>query len=327
MNFSLTGLKQTFANSFSGYLDYFIHQVQNPAWDNPIYIILFIYFLTFSLEVILPKKEKFPLTERKGFKLDLMYLVFIDFVLSAIGFYAVTATFEYVFLGAMGKFGITAPIVNIDVLPVVAQFILFFIIVDFVQFAGHYFMHRSNFFWEFHKIHHAQEHLGFASTRHFHWMEYLVLKPALWIPFGLLGYSAKYYVVFYLWIGYFFVFLSHCNIKFNWGVFKYIFINPDTHYWHHAKNVPNRYGVNFASVLNIWDFIFGTFYLPKDARLKPKLGVDDQREIPETFWGQMIHPFKQVMKKRKNSTEATNVILEPAFINEKRNLKRIGKRK
>jgi sterol desaturase/sphingolipid hydroxylase (fatty acid hydroxylase superfamily) len=298
MDFSFSIIKQTFVDSSSAYWDYFIYQLQHPAWDNPFYIILCIYLLTFSIEVIFPKKENYPLIGRKGFKLDLLYLVFIDFVISAIGFYAITSVVEYLFLAAMGKVGLSVPIVNLDVLPVIVQFIIFFIVADFVQFFGHYMMHRSDFFWEFHKIHHAQEQLGFASTRHFHWMEYLVLKPLLWIPFGLLGYSAKYYVIFYLWIGYFFVFLSHCNVKINWGILKYIFITPDTHYWHHSRNVPKRYGVNFASVLNVWDWLFGTFYLPKDEKLKPHLGVHDQKEIPDTFMGQMIYPFKKTFGKK-----------------------------
>ncbi len=296
MGFTIEEIKETFTSNFNNYLDSFFFLLKNPAWDNPFYIILCIYFITFSLEVILPKKEKYPLIERKGFKLDLIYLFFIDFVVMAIGFYAMVSVVEKLFLDSLHIIGISTPLFNVDTLPVFIQFVIFFILVDFVQFLGHYLLHRIDFLWEFHKIHHAQEHLGFASTRHFHWFEYLVFKPLLYIPFGLLGYGVKYYVAYYLWIGLFFTFLSHCNIKINWGFMNYIVINPDTHFWHHSKNTPGRFGVNFASVLNIWDLLFGTFYLPKDK--KPQLGVHDIKEIPLGFFGQMIYPFKSLIRKK-----------------------------
>jgi sterol desaturase/sphingolipid hydroxylase (fatty acid hydroxylase superfamily) len=299
MDISFATVKESFSQNFNLYLEYFFHMIKTPSFTNPFYALLTIYILTFLLEAILPKKENYPLTGRKGFKLDLMYIVFIDFMLAAIGFYAVTSVIEYIFVALMAKAGITLPLLDVNVMPIALQFLFFLLVVDFVQFLGHFILHRFDFLWEFHKIHHAQEQLGFASTRHFHWFEYVVFKPLLYIPFGLLGYGAKEYVIYYLWFGYFFTFFSHCNVKVNWGFFNYVFINPDTHYWHHSKNSPGRFGVNFASVLPIWDLLFGTFYLPKDQKLKPQLGVHGQKEMPETFIGQMIYPFKAVLKPKK----------------------------
>jgi sterol desaturase/sphingolipid hydroxylase (fatty acid hydroxylase superfamily) len=303
MEFSISSIKEVFTSNFVKYLEYFFHMLKNPSFTNPFYIILTIYFLTFMLEVLLPKKENYPLLKRKGFKVDLMYLVFIDFVFSAVGFYAITSVIEFLFVSGMGKAGIAFPLIDVNALPFIGQILIFLILVDFVQFLGHYLLHRIDFLWEFHKMHHAQEQLGFASTRHFHWFEYIVFKPLLYIPFGFLGFGAQQYVIYYLWFGYFFTFFSHCNVKLNWGFLSYIFINPDTHYWHHSKNSPGRFGVNFASVLPVWDVIFGTFYLPKNNNLKPELGVHDQKEMPRTFFGQMLHPFKTILRQNKISAK------------------------
>lgn len=299
MDFSFYAIKETFLSSFNAYQEYFFFMLKNPSFKNPFYIILSVYLLTFLLEVFLPKKENYPLLKRKGFKTDLIYLVFIDFGLSVIGFYAITKVVEYLFVSLIGYFGFTLPLVDVTSIPFFFQILLFLILVDFVQFIAHYLLHRFDFLWKFHKIHHAQEQLGFASTRHFHWFEYVVFKPLLFIPFSMLGYGAQEYVIYYLWFGYFFAFLSHCNIKVNWGILNYILINPDTHYWHHAKNTPGRFGVNFASVFNFWDLMFNTFYLPKNHKEKPQLGVHEQKEIPGNFLGQMAHPFKSVIKASK----------------------------
>jgi len=176
---------------------------------------------------------------------------------------------------------------------------VFFVVIDFLQWGAHFVLHRSNFLWQFHKIHHAQEQLGFASTRHFHFGEYLVLKPAFWIPFALCGFKTADYVIWYVWIAYMLTFLSHCNIRINWGFLKYIFITPETHFWHHSRNIPGKYGVNYASSLAVWDLLFGFFYNPKDK--EPVLGIPDN-DVPESFWGQMAYPFKAIFK-LKNSPE------------------------
>ncbi|HTL80651.1 MAG TPA: sterol desaturase family protein, partial [Bacteroidia bacterium] len=227
----------------------------------------------------------------------------IDFLFQVIGFLALTFTVEFIFTNWMKNMGVSIPLVHVGKLPLLAQFLIFFIIMDFCQFFAHFLLHRIDFFWKFHKIHHAQETLGFASTRHFHIMEYLVLRPFGWIPMGLIGYNEHSYIIctaLYMWIAYFLVFFSHCNVKINFGILNKIIITPNTHYWHHAKNIPRKYGVNYASVLVIWDFLFRSFYLPEDPKLQPILGVPDN-DVPKGFFGQLIYPFKTLFTKKKDA--------------------------
>jgi len=176
------------------------------------------------------------------------------------------------------------------------QILVLFIIQDLFEYFAHYLLHRIDFLWKFHKIHHAQEQLGAASTRHFHFMEYFVFKPILYIPFSIIGFQADQYVMFVLVIGTFSSFFTHSNIGINFGFFNYIINNPTTHFWHHAKNYPEkfRYGVNYASVLNIWDVLFKSYYNPKNEKII--LGVNDKK-VPKGFVGQMIYPFKEVSLK------------------------------
>lgn len=295
----LFSISEVFKSNFNYYQEYFVHQIQNPSWDNPFYIIPTICVLTFLLELILPKKLEYKPLTRKGFTLDLFYVIFFDYLILLFGFFAFAATTEYIFKEFLGLLGVTEYILfDIKKLPFIFQFLIVFLLLDFLQWFGHFLLHRIDFLWQFHKIHHAQEELGFASTRHFHWVEYFVFKPLLFLPFMFMNFSVSEFVALYLWIGYGFTFFSHCNIRVNWNWLNYILITPETHYWHHAKTLPNRYGVNFASTTTLWDHIFGFFYLPKDKG-QPILGVDDQEIIPKTFFGQMIHPFKVVFSKSK----------------------------
>lgn len=299
-------IAEVFVSSFETYKVYFSYMLHHPSWDNPFYIIPAICLLTFLLEAYLPKKMNYGLTTRKGFYLDLFYVIFFDYLILLIGFYAFTSSAEFLFKELLGLFGISNYIIwDINQVAFIFQFLIVFFLLDFLQFFGHYLLHRFDVLWKFHKIHHAQEELGFASTRHFHWVEYFIFKPLLFIPFMTLNFSVSEFIAIYLWIGYGFTFFSHCNVRVNWKWLNYILITPETHFWHHAKNLPSnhRYGVNFASTTTIWDHLFGFFYLPNDKKLVPVLGVEDQKLMPKTFIGQMLHPFQEFFKKKKNNSK------------------------
>lgn len=292
---------ESVSHGFDEYLNYFSYSFQNPDVHNPLIYLFVVYIVAFIAEIAAPKQLNYTVTGRKGFVTDLLYLLFIDFTIQIIGFYAICSGIEFLMKKLFGSMGMSLPLIDLhNSLPPALRFIVFFFIIDFLQWFAHFVMHRSNFLWQFHKIHHAQEQLGFASTRHFHFGEYLVLKPAFWIPFALCGFQAESYVVWYVWIAYMLTFLSHCNIKINWGPIKYIFITPETHYWHHSRNIPGRYGNNYASSLVVWDLLFGFFYNPKDK--SPMLGIPDN-DVPPTFLGQMAYPFRSLFRMKSSPAQ------------------------
>jgi sterol desaturase/sphingolipid hydroxylase (fatty acid hydroxylase superfamily) len=120
-----------------------------------------------------------------------------------------------------------------------------------------------------------------------------IFKPIIYIPFAMIGYSVADYFLFQITVQNVWGFFTHANIKVKWGFLNYIINTPETHAWHHAKNIPRRTGVNYASILNIWDLMFGFYYLPKNET--PLLGVPDQKSMPTTFLKQVTHPFKVVI--------------------------------
>lgn len=75
---------------------------------------------------------------------------------------------------------------------------------------------------------------------------------------------------------------------------KRIFNHPEMHIWHHAHDLPEerRYGVNFGISLALWDYLFGTAYIPKDGR-DARLGFPGLARFPHNFWGQITHGFRK----------------------------------
>jgi len=271
--------------------------LKHPSFTNVYYCVLMAYLICFFLEVILPKQRKHGLLSRKYFWLDTFYILFNDLILYTLGFFALCGVTEFIFLKFVGLFGYKSLVIlNITHINPILQVLIMFILQDFCEFIAHILLHRSNILWQFHKIHHAQEELGAASTRHFHWFEMCIFKPIIYIPFALIGYSIVDYFLFQITVQNIWGFFTHCNIKVKWGILNKIINTPETHAWHHAKNVPQKYGVNFASILNIWDILFGYYYLPNNKT--PVLGINDGNKVPKNFIGQFFYPFKQLFNKK-----------------------------
>jgi len=66
------------------------------------------------------------------------------------------------------------------------------------------------------------------------------------------------------------------------------------HIWHHAYNLPKerRFGVNFGLTLAVWDYLFGTAYIPSDGK-DIKLGFPGVEKFPQKFRTQVLHGWKR----------------------------------
>ena len=87
-----------------------------------------------------------------------------------------------------------------------------FVVRDFVQWWVHRLLHRSERLWEFHKVHHSVEQMGFAAHLRYHWMENVVYRSLEYIPLALLGiglYDFFIIHIFTLAVGHY----NHSNIS------------------------------------------------------------------------------------------------------------------
>jgi sterol desaturase/sphingolipid hydroxylase (fatty acid hydroxylase superfamily) len=262
-----------------------------PWYRNFFYGLILISLIVWALELAFPwrKQQK---AFRKDFWLDGFYM-FFNFFIFTIGINGIWAV-----LGELGRsFGLTAgsiALIGLDRIPQVAQLLIFFIVLDFVQWFTHVLLHRIPVLWQFHKVHHSVEEMGFAAHLRYHWMENILYKPLKTVGVMLLGgfEPGMAYLVHFvaLTIGHF----NHANIRITWGPLRYLLNNPVMHLWHHARDLPasHRCGVNFGISLSIWDYIFKTKYIPSADGNIP-LGFPGMENFPRTFWGQLIYGFRK----------------------------------
>jgi sterol desaturase/sphingolipid hydroxylase (fatty acid hydroxylase superfamily) len=281
-----------FIKSFTGTLDWTIKSIifEVPWYLNYFWGLIIISLVVWGLEIIFPWRKQQSIF-RKDFWMDAFYM-FFNFFLFAIaisGFYELLA----VFFKDIGVKMETLAILDMGAWPMWAQLIVFFVILDFVQWFTHTLLHKYSFFWKFHKVHHSVKEMGFAAHLRYHWMENILYKPLKTFGVMLLGgfEPEQAYIVHFLAIsiGHF----NHANLKITWGPLKYVFNNPVMHLYHHAYELPKgRYGVNFGISLSIWDYIFGTHYIPEDSGTI-QLGFPGDENFPKDFFHQNTYGFKK----------------------------------
>lgn len=287
---------EIFINSFAGYFYYLKDEIlfgytYKPWYENYFYWLILISLFFWSLEIIIPWRKKQPVI-RKDFWLDGFYMFFNFFLFSLIGFAAISNVVVELFNDFLALFGVRNLVaIEVAQLPKWGQLLIMFVARDFIQWNVHRLLHRVPFLWEFHKVHHSVKQMGFAAHLRYHWMETVVYRSIEYLPLAMIGFGIEDFFFVHLIalsIGHF----NHSNINIPIGPLKYIFNNPQMHIWHHAKHIPNQYGVNFGLSLSIWDYLFGTAYIPKDGG-EEELGFEGDEAFPQSFIAQEIYPVKK----------------------------------
>ncbi len=281
---------QVFFDGYYGYWNYLSSEILYPSWNNYFWWLLGISLVVWSLELVFPWRKN-QAAIREDFWLDGFYMFFNFFLFSLIGYNAVSNVAVEVFNDFLALFGITNLVAfQIASWPVWSQFLLLFVLADFIQWNVHRWLHYSPWLWEFHKVHHSVEQMGFAAHLRYHWMETIVYKSVQYIPLSMIGFGLDDFFILHfitILIGH----LNHANVKITYGPLKYVLNNPVMHLWHHAKEIPaERNGVNYGISLSLWDYLFGTAYIP-NQNANEQLGFEDQESFPKTFFQQLTHPW------------------------------------
>lgn len=173
-------------------------------------------------------------------------------------------------------------------LPLWLQAVLFLVISDFLLYWIHRAFHAGAL-WKYHAVHHSSKDVDWISAARFHPVNLFLGTIAVDVALLLAGISPNVM----LWVGPFNTATSafvHANLKWTLGPFKYVFAGPVFHRWHHTA-LKQGGSKNFAGTFPVWDWLFGTFYMPKN-RLPKAYGIDD-KHFPKGFVAQIIYPFVQ----------------------------------
>jgi sterol desaturase/sphingolipid hydroxylase (fatty acid hydroxylase superfamily) len=175
-------------------------------------------------------------------------------------------------------------------LPLWAQAIFYVVGSDFLLYWCHRTFHKD-VLWPFHAVHHSSVDVDWTTAYRAHPINQMFASGLVLSIMFVLGVSPTIMI----WLVPFDTLSAafvHANLNWTLGPLKYVVATPVFHRWHHTG--PQEGGeCNFSSTFSIWDYLFGTFYMP-EGQLPQEYGVDDPL-FPTTWSGQMIVPFKQFM--------------------------------
>lgn len=275
-------------------------EITNPSWTNYFYWLLGLSLLVFVLEILLPWRKDQKIF-RQGFWLDAFYILFNFFLFSLIGFNALSNVGVELFNDGLSYFRIDNIVaIKVQDLPAWVQLFMMFVLADFIQWNIHRQLHKREWLWEFHKVHHSVKEMGFAAQFRFHFMETIIYKTLQYVPLAMIGFGIEEFFVVHMFtvlVGH----INHANVGWSYGKMGFIINNPKMHIWHHAKELPEgyRWGVNFGLSLSLWDHLFRTAYIPQNGQ-DIALGFEGDEDFPKTFSKQLIIPFQNKRKTKQN---------------------------
>ncbi len=178
-------------NAYSGYFNYIYTEFTFQTglwWKNYLLWWLIISAIFCLLEWAAPWRKGQKLI-RKDFYLDLFYNFFNFFLFSLLIYNAASTVVADFFNQIIQDFiGVNLLKINpLQQLSAWAILLVGFVIRDFVQWNTHRWLHKSSFLWEFHKVHHSTQAMGWGAHLRYHWAETLVYRTVEYLPLALLG--------------------------------------------------------------------------------------------------------------------------------------------
>jgi sterol desaturase/sphingolipid hydroxylase (fatty acid hydroxylase superfamily) len=179
--------------------------------------------------------------------------------------------------------------------PIWIQLTFFTITHDLYIYWMHRWQHKNKFMWRIHEAHHSPKKVDWLSGSRSHAIEILINQTVEFMPIILLG-SPPEVIAYKGLISAVWGMYIHSNINIRTGVLQKIINGPEMHRWHHSTGKGrNR---NFSTKFAIWDWLFGTAFLPET---KPdEYGL--KTYFPRHYLLQTFYAFRSFKKKPFSKT-------------------------
>jgi sterol desaturase/sphingolipid hydroxylase (fatty acid hydroxylase superfamily) len=152
------------------------------------------------------------------------------------------------------------------------------ILLDLCAYAAHVLLHKTEFGWRSHRVHHSEPEVDVTTALRQHPFESLWRITWQLPAIALLGLPMTT-VLFYLVLSAANAQFEHANIRMNGWVdrlLRLVFVTPNMHKMHHSTYQPET-DANYSNIFSFWDRFFRTYSDPKNV-LSVRYGLDDCRE-------------------------------------------------
>lgn len=138
---------------------------------------------------------------------------------------------------------------------------------DFLAYWLHRLQHAVPAFWAVHRMHHDEQHVGASTGLRQQWLQLPFVQLAIMLPLSWLFGAAAFNPLVY-WVPVAVSVFQHMNLRLQMGRLTPLLMGPQLHRLHHATD-PAVYNSNYATVLPLWDRLFGTYRAPQPGQFGP----------------------------------------------------------
>ncbi|MFN7572609.1 MAG: sterol desaturase family protein [Betaproteobacteria bacterium] len=184
----------------------------------------------------------------------------------------------------------------------VVSFLLYLLVLDFVDYWIHRGQHRFRWWWALHALHHSQRKMSFWSDSRNHLLDDFIrdaIRAAVALAIGV----APGQFVLLVIASKMLQSLHHANVPWTYGPAGALLVSPIFHRRHHSIGYGHeglRYGCNFAVLFPLWDVLFATAQWQREVE---PTGIRDQLPAPEGqareygrgFWAQQWLGLKRMV--------------------------------
>jgi sterol desaturase/sphingolipid hydroxylase (fatty acid hydroxylase superfamily) len=174
--------------------------------------------------------------------------------------------------------------------PLLAQIALVMIVGELPGYWVHRWEHQWEGLWRFHAVHHSAPRLYWLNAGRFHPIDSFLTFAPSYLLLVALG-SGEVMLAYFGVISTVHGILQHANVQLRLGPLNWLFSMAELHRWHHSKTVYEA-NHNYGQTISIWDWVFGTRYLPADREPPEDIGIADLPAFPMTWWAQILSPFR-----------------------------------
>lgn len=240
-----------------------------------------------------------PVTDRRAVRTDVIYTALARVGLLPLLAFVLLASLQAWWEGAVADSGFIPPTLE-ELLPVLREwpllaFAVYVVVLDFAEYWRHRFQHSLGWWWALHSVHHAQRQMTFWTDDRNHVLDDVL--AALWLG-GialLIGVPPGQFPLILLLLR-LAESLSHANVRLSFGrVGERLLVSPRFHRLHHGELSAGQQGRNYAVLLPVWDWIFGTADFRRDVY--PRTGDPEGPESLATggWWRQQAVGVRRLL--------------------------------
>jgi sterol desaturase/sphingolipid hydroxylase (fatty acid hydroxylase superfamily) len=173
--------------------------------------------------------------------------------------------------------------------PIALQLAEFLLLADILAYWQHRAFHHFERLWRIHAVHHSSTELDWLSAVRVHPLNDALSSTAIAAPLILLGFNSLTLAAYLPFLTFYAIGL-HANVNWDLGPLRYLISSPAFHRWHHSAEA-QALNKNFAGLFPVFDWLFGTLYLPRDKQASV-FGVFGQN-VPSNFVSQLSYPLRR----------------------------------